>query len=361
MYIKRSDLATPSGIDRDYNYLTSIEREFDRAEKEATSRGVLLEPEEKRDGPAKGEANLKAALEKCGAIVARAPKGMSRSKANTTRWLKGSQCLQWTVEWVHSDGRKEFGECFDNVPIIEAYGMLEGTPDSLRPLKRKRTDRQPGEGKKRNKASTNSEKRRLQQDTGFAEAALASETNGSVQVHGQENPQKSRQEDKEMELTPGHNAEKLETPTNTDFDTNKESTNSHANDTNGHISPPSLRPPPTLSFYLHTPSLPSRHPVLAPLSHDAMLNVALRNRLVLEFPTIYIFDQPPEQQLPDGFISEKDFYTMARKELIKEIDEGEIVEDASSTAMGQDRDGFEVEKMDEGKLLEVLGKDLGTG
>ena len=95
MYIKRSDLATPKGIDHDYNYLTSIERQLDNAEREATGRGFLLQDQDDErpgwrreglDGPKKGEMPTKAAIEKCGAIVERAPEGMARRKQNATFW-----------------------------------------------------------------------------------------------------------------------------------------------------------------------------------------------------------------------------------------------------------------------------------
>ena len=38
------------------------------------------------DGPKKGEMPAKAAIEKCGAIVERAPEGMARRKQNATFW-----------------------------------------------------------------------------------------------------------------------------------------------------------------------------------------------------------------------------------------------------------------------------------
>ena len=82
--MKRSDLATPKGIDHDYNYLTSIERELDFAEKNAISRGFVLEEERRSKQPVKGETKFKAALERCGVIVTKAPKGMTRSKQNGT-------------------------------------------------------------------------------------------------------------------------------------------------------------------------------------------------------------------------------------------------------------------------------------
>lgn len=90
--MSRVELATEKGIDHDYNYLTSIERELDRAERNATSRGVVLENcllnGKGTSQPAKGEVPLKAALERCGVIIARAPKGMTRNRQNGTKWVK---------------------------------------------------------------------------------------------------------------------------------------------------------------------------------------------------------------------------------------------------------------------------------
>lgn len=93
-YVKRSDLATPKGIDHDYNYLTSIERQFDIAERDFESRGILLYDENqsgaKRKGykPAKGEIPLENAIKQCRVVVDKAPKGMSRQKQNATHWDK---------------------------------------------------------------------------------------------------------------------------------------------------------------------------------------------------------------------------------------------------------------------------------
>ncbi len=93
-YRKRSELATPAGIDHDYNFLTSIERKIDSASRDATERGVILygddDEEEgrrkRRKQLVKGEAPLKAALEKSEVIVTKAPAGMERAKQNKTFW-----------------------------------------------------------------------------------------------------------------------------------------------------------------------------------------------------------------------------------------------------------------------------------
>lgn len=97
VFVKRADLATPSGIDHDYNFLTGIERNIDNAERDAEERGVILDSADERElgwrqrglsGPAKGEAKLKAAIEQSGAIISKAPLGMTRAKQNKTHWNK---------------------------------------------------------------------------------------------------------------------------------------------------------------------------------------------------------------------------------------------------------------------------------
>lgn len=90
----RADLATPHGIDQDFNFLTSIERKLDAAERDTTQRGVVPEDDDERGrhGPMKGEVRLKEALEQCGVIVRKAPAGMARAKQNKTCWHPRSGC-----------------------------------------------------------------------------------------------------------------------------------------------------------------------------------------------------------------------------------------------------------------------------
>ena len=95
--MKRSHLATPRGIDHDYNYLTSIERQLDTAERDANYRGLIIHDAtatsgnwkaKRLDGPKKGEEPMRKAFERCGVIVERAPNGMSRRRHNATYWHK---------------------------------------------------------------------------------------------------------------------------------------------------------------------------------------------------------------------------------------------------------------------------------
>ena len=130
--------------------------------------------------------------------------------------------------------------------------------------------------------------------------------------------------------------------------------------------PPSSPDPPVtkqepssnFNFYLHHPSLPSRHPVLIPLPPDARLATSLTNRLVLEFPTIFVLHGQPDGKSPEGFVSEEDFFASAKKELVEEI-AGEGTQIEGLNGDGDDgKKGLEDVEVDEGSLLEVLGKDL---
>ncbi len=124
--------------------------------------------------------------------------------------------------------------------------------------------------------------------------------------------------------------------------------------------PPPPNPP--LSFHLHHPSLPSRHPVLIPLPPSTTLSSALTNRLVLEFPTIYVLHQNPGEGLPEGYISEEEFFRMkvagGKKGGIEVVEE----EGSWGGGDGEMRRGINGDGgVDESRLIEVLGRDLEGG
>lgn len=111
------------------------------------------------------------------------------------------------------------------------------------------------------------------------------------------------------------------------------------------------------SFYLHFPSLSARQIVLIPLPLDAKLASSLTNRRVLEFPTIYVFHSQSDGKLPEGFISEEDFFASAEKELIQIVDE-EIASGGFAENLEESKpDDLEDGEVEEGRLLEALAKD----
>jgi len=68
-----------------------------------------------------------------------------------------------------------------------------------------------------------------------------------------------------------------------------------------------IRGSPALHFYLHRPQTRSKWPVLIPLSPSQTLTDALRGRLVLEYPTLYVLPQGPSELPKDQFISEDEY------------------------------------------------------
>lgn len=84
--MKKSQLATPAGIDHDYNFLSGIERDLEKSEKSVTEKGldVGLNARPKGDQTQRLDYQFAAA----GVRVLRAPKGMSRAKENKTHRSK---------------------------------------------------------------------------------------------------------------------------------------------------------------------------------------------------------------------------------------------------------------------------------
>lgn len=84
--MKKSQLATPAGVDHDYNFLSSIERGVDRAEKriDELEHGSIAEDR----APQKLLRAFDNHYSAAGVTVIRAPKGMTRSNENKTHRSK---------------------------------------------------------------------------------------------------------------------------------------------------------------------------------------------------------------------------------------------------------------------------------
>lgn len=84
--MKKSQLATPAGIDHDYNFLTGIERGIERAEKQVEGGAFGTPSDPRHDATARGPTDQQFLA--AGVTVIRAPKGLSRQKENKTRRSK---------------------------------------------------------------------------------------------------------------------------------------------------------------------------------------------------------------------------------------------------------------------------------
>ncbi|KUL83299.1 hypothetical protein ZTR_11363 [Talaromyces verruculosus] len=153
-YLTRSQLETEASFDRDFNFITGIERRLERAERDAENRGIELEHEymvkktsennhagkKRKRGPngdkqaprlVKGELGFVRAAEEAGVKLMRAPAGLSRRKMNHSRVHPKHKCLNWSVEWIiPSTGQKMVRPCLETTPLKEAYDRVFPVPKS---------------------------------------------------------------------------------------------------------------------------------------------------------------------------------------------------------------------------------------
>ena len=86
--MSKSQLATPTGLDRDYNFISNIASAVDRAGHDQNDRGIAGKRpglDSKRQINARGPP-LQKALRDADIKVHRAPLGMSRQRQNDTKW-----------------------------------------------------------------------------------------------------------------------------------------------------------------------------------------------------------------------------------------------------------------------------------
>ncbi|KAL4756466.1 zinc finger HIT domain-containing protein [Aspergillus foveolatus] len=414
-YLRRTELATESAFDRDFNFITSIERRLERASRDAENRGVVVDGRQgvrepgivgldedelgqddvmdgrkrKRAGPgagngighgferglAKGEAGFLKRAAEAGVRVIKAPKGMSRAKMNGSRWHTKQKCLQWTIEWVTDNGTRRMN-CAETLTVAEAY-------DRAFPLTRE--ERQL----------------RTEESTSTSEPELAS---------AQELAKESTQETKNN-VEPDKNAEPTQSqsqthqPPKSDIPVSEstlETAQQHVLPPNNHPTPaqgdttqstselpsPSTEPPlphRSVFFYIHRPRTATKRPVLAPVSPGMTLTSALQDRVVLEFPTIYVLQNPlmpgPDtscatESEPGSFgkSASKQRFILEAEYLRARPDEAAAGAASAETAANEDGgEGGQLEDtdqalfgvgavnipdVDEGKMLEVLEKDL---
>ncbi|THW39964.1 hypothetical protein D6D21_07071 [Aureobasidium pullulans] len=357
-YVSKSALATAGGIDRDYNFLSGLERNIDRADKETTERGVSLSGHGKPVFQKRWHDNgaLGKYLRENGIMVHKAPIGMARQKANQTRFIQKSKRIVWSVEWV-IDGEKRVAEVDESRTMQEAYKELV--------LEKER------ENKKR---------KRVQDD---ANAKAQKQKVRSEKVEAVETQSQSEGGAAEQETA----APRVEAAITID-----PSTAPSANDTKTEDSSEQQQPPPSQDgsstpdiahFYLHKPHTSSTSTVLIPIASDTTLTHALRHKDVLEFPTIYVFNtnesshsqnpaieaapagtivkEDETSQLPKGFIT-LDQYNQERsaedKELMglmESIPEGQRKVALNGGIFGGGEE--KREEVDEKQILEVLQRD----
>lgn len=285
----KSQLATPSGIDHDYNFLHSIEHRIERSEKLIIEeRGLVAKDElelaragegdhnrsRRKDGPQRsGEEPIERSLKRTRTTIQRAPKGMRRNLENETTWCKKRKTIHWQVEWIRDgDAGRILGKAKGNSAIGEVYAaiMEEERIRKLSDEERRMLKKRKGGGVRQRIA--NRKKRR----------ADVSEDLGGLTLSALQDPETGTWSIPPVTALTTDLAEEALNSTNPEFAL-----------------------PPSYHLYLLRPHTEAIYPkVLVPIDPKQSLEVILQRRVVLEFPTIYVICSA---ELPDKFMLERDY------------------------------------------------------
>lgn len=294
-YRKRADLATPSSIDKDFNFITTVERSVARADEGISDRGIILAPARQLKGK-ETRPKWETEAKQRGITIIKAPKGLSRSKQTKTHWNNQQKCIIWTIEWICADGGKVLTQCHETKSVAEAFLQTVGK----KALKRKRT---------------------------------------SFKASGMPDPKLQKHSLDYHSHDPLENGPAAED-----------------NSVGDRVSPPAAleQPLADFHFYLHKPNTPSNLKCLIPVSEDQLLRDIVDGRVLIDFPTIFVKYESPEQLcLP--YITYAEFQRRhgtsgAAAVTIEQLEDGEVDEPESTMTVPKD--------VDTKKVLEVLAQDL---
>jgi hypothetical protein len=362
--LKRNQLCTPEAIDQDFNFITGVERRIERAGLDAGGRGIELYTRGTRDGNggyqySKGDAALVRATDRVGLIVDRAPKGMSRNKVNQTRWLQRSKQIAWSVEWRTSEGSEIQHDCLETHTVVDLYTTFQKSKEP-KPKKRKVKHKGSANGGQAPQLGPEDLTGEEQKALIDLESSSANPEEGAEQNAPEDaaSPPTSQESPCEHQNKPPESDSAHTTPNNQDealpSTTHRTVQNPQPSPENASKKSPST--PSTdaslYNFYLHRPHTRSGEPiVLIPLPRSETLASGLRDKVVLEFPTIFVLQDPPDA-LPEGYVTEEKYLNAQKLEdlvLKTQMDDKDELE----------RGGIDLNGIDEKKVLEVLRKDMG--
>lgn len=324
--MKKAQLATPTGIDRDYNYLKGIERIVHDAGQNVSQRGIGVEPPKSKIALRawQHDSSFQKYLVENHITVQHAPKGMSRQKNNHTRAAKSGNVL-WTVEWVTGSGNRSIQhDCVASHSVAELYcGLqvqtrnaekrrlnLEKSESGKRGSKRKRThpgltdlvthEDGPGHQVPRTRHVGTEELPRLDNvyASGKYEGVVPDRGNEEA-THADADVKIEQDDDSDSDTSPVQFI--LHNPHGEDSPNPPLKRNATGRDKTPRAR---LKSDPADYYYLLKPGTPGKTHVLIPLDANTSLTTTLRDRVVQEYPTIYVLREPPDN-LPAGFSLEE--------------------------------------------------------
>lgn len=330
-------LATPAGIDHDYNFLSAIERSVERSDRLLVEEKGIVTVKELREGPpeprqfsgrgrvrgrgargghtdgidhagvrSENEIKILKEYQRIGVRVERLPMGMARQKLNGTSWSRKQKCVVMQVEWLRAIEGGEVEMILSKVlmttPIGIAYkNLLEErrraamTPEEKAQEKKKRAAEVAERAAKRPRPSEATEN-----------ASAAPEANPVTEQATEPTAEPMLREPTQPQQ-----------PKETTADAPQESSSKTPSSKPTNAPPPKPADPfaedaksftSDFKFFIRRPHTPSNLPtVLIPLDYTQPLEVLLEGKVIVEFPTIYIFSKDVER-LPGGFMLQDEFF-----------------------------------------------------
>ncbi|RMY97997.1 hypothetical protein D0862_07788 [Hortaea werneckii] len=295
-YQKKSQLATASGLDRDYNYLKGVERQIDVAGQEAEDRGIGAKNATSKNVLRgwRADSALQRYLVQNNINIEHAPKGMSRQRNNQTRPTKSNRIV-WTVEWLTADGQRSLQhDCTESDSIISLYethladlSHVEGQP----------------RGSKRKRVETSSTKQPPQPDSkpeGDPETISKRPAFGTTASHTLGETEIEPRRETGSSSSTGDSAQKEKSssaPTTERQPPTISQEPTASTDPNNPEQPADQEP---RYFYLLKTGTSSTSKVFLPLKEEASLTTSLKNQTVQEYPTVVVLAHSPEK-LPSGY------------------------------------------------------------
>ncbi|PYH73019.1 uncharacterized protein BO88DRAFT_441505 [Aspergillus vadensis CBS 113365] len=377
-YLRRSELATESAFDRDFNFITGIERSIERAGRDAENRGIDVASSDVRDleavgldagdvgggngnkggagagagaggkrkrggdtgsagGGTRAEMEFLRRAEERGVRVVRAPKGMSRNKGNGSRWLGRYVYLSLSslLAWGMGD-RANYVVSRNQCLVWTVEWILSDGEKRMRNC----SEMAPVADSYDRVVPVPKEEGSDEQDQKQTGDEKPAETPES----------KTEQQPQDATTTATEPASATEPTQPTDTPTAQPEA-SEATPTSDVLP---LTPHRDFYFYLHRPRTATKQPVLAPLPPKITIAAALRGHTVLEFPTIYVLPDSPDTiraQEDSKYILEEEYLRTHQSPEESSEDTGDADDTLPPGAI-------DLQGVDESKVLEVLQKDL---
>ncbi|KAK5059952.1 hypothetical protein LTR84_009835 [Exophiala bonariae] len=322
-YRPRTELATPSSIDQDFNFISSVERSLSRADDLILDKGIDLAPSGLKTRPNDAKSNFETEVERRRIYIIKAPLGLSRSKQNTSHWARQHKCITWTTEWVHPDGEKRLQNFAGSMSLAEAFLNRWGRKSiTLKKRKRNSSETAPAPNISSDTPAKPSdltgEPQPISPKAAKIEASHPDDAGETQIAHPQDGPSNASPDKVEPTRAPALDAAKLVED---------------------------------LHFYLLRPNTLSGIKCLIPLSSLSAIHDVLEDRTILEFPTFYVKEESPEQ-LSEPYMTEEKYNEAYGSDIPLEL----------QTFAPKDSSAPEEAKpltaIDESKVLEVLQKDL---